>query len=559
MLEKLKDNGLKPAVRNEMLKGSNVFVIVKIIERKILFWRCVMKKVCSFFASFLLVLFSAFEFSSCVVEGDSSGSVRVALPGNSRGAFVFNEEAVSYFALNLKGAGVNRSETGHAGTIVSFDNIPVGNYDLDVTVFAGNDIAFASGSRKIRVQANSSELVEITARMLYGMKVGSSILDSNYYLFSSAGSLYNVPKVESFAASISPSSMLNGTETAYSLIFTVAKDSFYYSPDNISCTRSDSKSVNLADCSEVFDVYYEDINDRIWCFGQIDDDTIVYYALTTQEFNAKVGSDAYTGLGASMPELFESFYCAAAKDDRVYIAYKDLNSSLRIQAYNVQANGSLRESGKASYVSLPGADIGSSYLKITDMQVMYDGSLYVLVRDYSQDGSRLYGFDSINSTTKEYSAYSRGAIIKYSTAGNVLNMEKILGWTKNPKVMSVPSEGPIADALPYNPCKKLNAYIPEVGDFSNSFLGPMRFIAVKPKELVVADFGVNVWLADEKKKINGGMKFHSRAVSVDLASFAITDICEFMFFNFDNASANGSVPDVRLSGLGDEYTSNGEY
>ena len=55
-----------------------------------------MKKIFSFFAVFLLVLFSAFEFSSCVVEGDSSGSVRVALPGNSRGAFVFNEEAASY-------------------------------------------------------------------------------------------------------------------------------------------------------------------------------------------------------------------------------------------------------------------------------------------------------------------------------------------------------------------------------------------------------------------------------------------------------------------------------
>ncbi|MCI7440632.1 MAG: hypothetical protein MSC48_04835, partial [Spirochaetia bacterium] len=152
-----------------------------------------------------------------------------------------------------------------------------------------------------------------------------------------------------------------------------------------------------------------------------------------------------------------------------------------------------------------------------------------------------------------------GAIIKYSTVGNVLNMEKILGWTKNPKVMAPPSE-----LIPVNPniliCKKLNAYIPEVGDFSNSFLGPMRFIAVKPKELVVADFGVNVWLADDKKKINGGMKFHSRAVSVDLASFAITDICEFTNFNFDNPNANSSGPVFTFSELSeDEYTKDGEY
>lgn len=228
-----------------------------------------------------------------------------------------------------------------------------------------------------------------------------------------------------------------------------------------------------------------------------------------------------------------------------------------IQTYIAEESGNLIKAGNAVHVSVPG--ISPSYhFEITDMQVMYDGNLYVLVRDYTQDGYHFYEFETNDITTGEYWAYSRGAIIKYSTAGNVLNMEKILGWTKNPKVMAPPSE-----LIPVNPdipiCKKLNAYIPEVGDFSNSFLGPMRFIAVKPKELVVADFGLNVWLADEKKKINGGMKFHSRAVSVDLASFAIRDICEFTNFNLDNPSASGSGPVVTYSELSDEYSRDGEY
>lgn len=517
-----------------------------------------MKKIFSFFAVFLLVLFSVFEFSSCVVEGDSSGSVRVALPGNSRGAFVFNEEAASYFALNLKGLGINRSEIGYAGTIVSFDNIPVGDYDLDVTVFAVNHIAFASGSRKVTVQANSSELVEITARMLYGMKLGSSILDSNYYLFgrSESGLEYVIPEVEDFAASISPSSMLKGTKRTDSLIFTVAKDSFYYSTYAAPCSRSDGKNVSISNCPETFDVYYEDVNDRVWCFGKTDD-KIKYFALTSKEFNVAATTEC-TGSG-DFPDSYMKLYCIAAKDDRVYVAYNNGNYELMIQTYIAEESGNLIKAGDAVHVSLPG--ISPSYhFEITDMQVMYDGNLYVLVRDYCQDSSsHYYSFETEDSTTGEYSAYSRGAIIKYSTAGNVLNMEKILGWTKNPKVMAVPSEGPIADNLPYTSCKKLNAYIPEVGDFSNSFLGPMRFIAVKPKELVVADFGVNVWLADEKKKINGGMKFHSRAVSVDLASFAIRDICEFKNFHFDSASPNGSVPDVELRDLGPEYSRDGEY
>lgn len=516
-----------------------------------------MKKIFSFFAVFLLVLFSAFEFSSCVVEGDSSGSVRVALPGNSRGAFVFNEEAASYFELNLKGLGINRSEIGYAGTIVSFDNIPVGDYDLDVTVFADNHIAFASGSRKVTVRANSSELVEITAHMLYGMKLGSSILDSNYYLFgrSESGLEYVIPEVEDFAASISPSSMLKGTETADSLIFTVAKDSFYYSTYAAPCSRSDGKIVSISDCPETFDVYYEDVNDRVWCFGKTNTN-IKYFALTSKEFNEAATTEC-TGSG-DFPDSLLNLYCIAAKDDRVYVAYNNTNHELMIQTYIAEESGNLIKAGNAVHVSLPGMS-DSYHNEITDMQVMYDGNLYVLVRDYCQDNNHYCSFETENYDTGEYSAYSRGAIIKYSTAGNVLNMEKILGWTKNPKVMAVPSEGPIAEKLdPYFPCKKLNAYIPEVGDFSNSFLGPMRFIAVKPKELVVADFGVNVWLADEKKKINGGMKFHSRAVSVDLASFAITDICEFMNFNFDNANVNGSGPQVTLSGL-DGYTSDGEY
>lgn len=515
-----------------------------------------MKKNLFFFRSFLLVLFSAFEFSSCVVEGDSSGSVRVALPGNSRGAFVFNEEAASYFELNLKGLGIDRSEIGYAGTIVSFDNIPVGDYDLDVTVFADNHIAFASGSRKVTVRANSSELVEITAHMLYGMKLGSSILDSNYYLFgrSEFGLEYVIPEVEDFAASISPSSILKGTDTADSLIFTVAKDSFYYSTYAAPCSRSDGKIVSISDCPETFDVYYEDVNDRVWCFGKTDTN-IKYFALTSKEFNVAATTEC-TGSG-DFPDSYMKLYCIAAKDDRVYVAYRNYNYELMIQTYIAQESGNLIKAGNAVHVSLPGMS-DSYHNEITDMQVMYDGNLYVLVRDYTQDGYHFYEFETNDITTGEYWAYSRGAIIKYSTAGNVLNMEKILGWTKNPKVMAPPSE-----LIPVNPgipiCKKLNAYIPEVGDFSNSFLGPMRFIAVKPKELVVADFGVNVWLADDKKKINGGMKFHSRAVSVDLASFAIRDICEFTNFNFDNPNASGSGPVVELDTLGPEYTSEGEY
>ncbi len=521
-----------------------------------------MKKIFSFFAVFLLVLFSAFDFSSCVVEGDSSGSVRVALPGNSRGAFVFNEEAASYFELNLKGLGIDRSEIGYAGTIVSFDNIPVGDYDLDVTVFAVNHIAFASGSRKVTVRANSSELVEITAHMLYGMKLGSSILDSNYYLFgrSESGLEYVIPEVEDFAASISPSSMLKGTYTADSLIFTVAKDSFYYSTDGLSCSRSDGVSVSISDDlsePEIFDVYYEDVNDRVWCFGKTDTN-IKYFALTSKEFN-EAATNECTGSG-DFPDSYMKLYCIAAKDDRVYVAYNNRNYELMIQTYIAEESGNLIKAGNAVHVSLPGMS-DSYHNEISDMQVMYDGNLYVLVRDYTQDSSsHYYVFDSEDITTGEYWAYSRGAIIKYSTAGNVLNMEKILGWTKNPKVMTLPS-GLIPDLDTYYfACKKLNAYIPEVGDFSNSFLGPMRFIAVKPKELVVADFGVNVWLADDKKKINGGMKFHSRAVSVDLASFAIRDICEFTNFNFDNPNANSSGPVFTYSELSeDEYTREGEY
>lgn len=516
-----------------------------------------MKKIFSFFAVFLLVLFSAFEFSSCVVEGDSSGSVRVALPGNSRGAFVFNEEAASYFELNLKGLGIDRSEIGYAGTIVSFDNIPVGDYDLDVTVFAVNHIAFASGSRKVTVRANSSELVEITAHMLYGMKLGSSILDSNYYLFgrSESGLEYVIPEVEDFAASISPSSMLKGTVYTESLIFTVAKDSFYYSTYAAPCSRSDGKVVSISDCPETFDVYYEDVNDRVWCFGKTNTN-IKYFALTSKEFNVAATTEC-TGSG-DFPDSLLNLYCIAAKDDRVYVAYNNTNHELMIQTYIAEESGNLIKAGNAVHVSLPGMS-DSYHNEISDMQVMYDGNLYVLVRDYTQDSSsHYYVFDSEDITTGEYWAYSRGAIIKYSTAGNVLNMEKILGWTKNPKVMTLPS-----GLIPENPnipiCKKLNAYIPEVGDFSNSFLGPMRFIAVKPKELVVADFGVNVWLADDKKKINGGMKFHSRAVSVDLASFAIRDICEFTNFNFDNPNANSSGPVFTYSEPSDEYSRDGEY
>lgn len=176
--------------------------------------------------------------------------------------------------------------------------------------------------------------------------------------------------------------------------------------------------------------------------------------------------------------------------------------------------------------ALPGV---SESAKITDM-LYQDGAVYILLNESP-------------SYNDENSTYSRGAVIKYDiSSGNI----KTVGWTEG-KVTKDVKTGARVGQNGYQLYKDPTG-VPFVYDFAGSngggmdysfyapydnidsvFSGPQKFVAIKPKKLVVADSGVAFYTDSD-----GVLKYKdvSRVVYVDLESLSITESTDIKDVNF---------------------------
>ena len=171
--------------------------------------------------------------------------------------------------------------------------------------------------------------------------------------------------------------------------------------------------------------------------------------------------------------------------------------------------------------------------------IYMDGAIYFLVnhRDNSLSSS---------CTETPYDYYSRGALIKYNISDGSI---KTLGWTSDAlnnsgKCLYIKAGAGIKVrilyenydcTIPFKICAdnlegKLieeqqilfpSFYVSEGLNNTNQFYGPQKFIAVKPKKLIIADDGV-AFYTDSNNAYN--TKNVNRIVTVDLESFAITSV-----------------------------------
>lgn len=168
--------------------------------------------------------------------------------------------------------------------------------------------------------------------------------------------------------------------------------------------------------------------------------------------------------------------------------------------------------------ALPGV---SESAKITDM-LYQDGAVYMLLKD-SSDGD------------------SRGAVIKYDTVSETIST---LGWSNEDVVSdtdkfyvyyysstnettehiydsysTVDGTGILGNKVVarYANSKPI-VYAPS--DASSDFYGPSKFIAIKPRRLVISDEGIAVYTNND-----GALSYKNvnRIVTVDLESFAIAE------------------------------------
>ena len=198
----------------------------------------------------------------------------------------------------------------------------------------------------------------------------------------------------------------------------------------------------------------------------------------------------------------------------------------------------------------------------TDM-LYQDGALYLLLRDYdytSYMDDKPYNYGNFGIVK------SRGALIKVDLSND--NAITTIGWTKDPisntgkkfyayststpkehlytgypyneqnyaTISSLPiaKNSPDLGEDPYYPEPRF--YVPYGSTASSSFYGPQKFIAIKPKKLVIADDGI-AFYTDSNGAYN--VRNSNRIVTVDLENFAVTS--EDVDCDFDTALSRNIV------------------
>ena len=220
----------------------------------------------------------------------------------------------------------------------------------------------------------------------------------------------------------------------------------------------------------------------------------------------------------------------AVKEDNIYIAYNNSNILL------AKKNASISDTEATTTLSKITPVLSGT---ITDMAVLEDGRVAVLVCDTSSYSSYdsnnqtvIYNYNVANNST----VTSRGALVLLSS--DLSKVEKVLGWSGERTISATGSSSG------YNvQWDKITAYIPEYEERNSHFYGPVKIVAIRPKELVIADCGANFVLPDYIGKKNGKMFTHNRLMTVNLRNFAIGCKKEFSEseLKFQNLTISGNL------------------
>ena len=412
------------------------------------------------------------------------------------------------------------------GGVIEFGDLEPGKYTATAEAWnLGENILEGSGSIEITVRAG--ETTDCNIAMILE---GQTAYYSKYMIltdYSNVKKLYNYTTMQEiyidFALGEQP---YNPVEDREGKIYYIRDDTLHRNDELLSQIDTSSLIKNP--------LYYDSKTDSLWLasFESNLAGNFVNFSVFENPSAATSNTNPYKISYDDLNYLNNSFSCQAfaVKEDNIYIAYNNSNILL---------------AKKNTYISNTEATITLSNItpalsgEVTDMAVLEDGTVAVLVRSVGV-GTETEGFGGNMSLSTDGSSivYSRGALVLLSS--DLSKVEKVLGWTDSPRTISATGEDT------ENPVKEwtsITAYIPEYEERGTHFYGPMRIVAIRPKELVIADCGANFVLPDYSEKKNGSMFAHNRLMTVDLRNFAIGCKKEFSEseLKFQNLTISGGI------------------
>ena len=506
-------------------------------------------------------------FASCMnIDGSSGkeGAIRVTLPeSGSRGIYTLSKDNPLYEVSLMQGDKTLKtlsSESTGGGDFV-FDELEPGTYKIVVTARQQDGTFLARNSAEVEVTAGETQNCPITL-ILAGNK--GKVFNSDYYVLQDTSHVDFLRENE-ISSSTTVSDSRNKTTGAedidgnkyYAEFSTYPSSSnvFIYK-NNISSSPVDIETSKEKSSTITDFMYYDTVNSSLWV--GLYSSSGFYFANNINKLFYENGSqpDSITlntpctlsGLSIYPNAQYTAF---AASGTELYIAYTNGGTSYLQRAKIEGENNSFTITAIGNPQSTQDMGVDG---QITDIVIHYDGYVYVLV---SQNGEK-YATDAYLRSETTKAIYSRGAILRLYSTSNGFKVSAKTGWTEDKSKRTISTKGEASSSLKNSSTSNKNAiefldnfkngldlYIPNYSERNSHFYGPRRFVAIKPKELAIADSGANLMLPDynDNKKTTGGFFKHNRIVNVDLYKFAIdsNSVVDLNNVSFVAASINTTI------------------
>lgn len=405
------------------------------------------------------------------------------------------------------------------------------------------DVLLARKSGAVKVTAGETAECSIALKLF-----ASSILDSGYILwdcdsyttnyFEGFSSISENTEVENsqFYSSYQYVSLAETASAQY--VMTMGSDTLSYSITNLS--NNSSSSIKTDNVTLFYDcLYYDDTTDSLWV-GAYDSSSNkqLYFARINGAPDSTNGTTLQSSNFIIDSTKGSDTSTFAVQGSTLYFAYKSYdNGTCYLQRASITENAdgtfAVSKVGSAKSVS----DLGVSGA-ITDIAILYDGTVYVLVSNVgntegdSGDSFKYY-YDQSNTM------YSRGALLKIRGTSSGFEVVDTLGWTGSSRQIAPVGEAEWVETTTAT-LQPLTAYIPSLSENSNKFYGPRRFVAIKPKEIAIADCGANFVMPNCNEGLHGKRFDHNRVVTVSLSSFTISVVTELKNIKFSDLTLNGT-------------------
>ena len=462
-----------------------------------------------------------FAFISCMnMSSGENGSVRVALPGSGRATYTYSKNNADKFIVRLYNDDFDQTEEGAVGGVIEFGDLEPGKYTATAEAWnLGENILEGSGSTDITVRAGETTDCNI-----------AMILEGQTAYYSKYMILTNDPNVKKLYNYTTMQEISIEDFTLGGASYNPVEDregKIYYIID-VTLHRN-GELLSQIDTSNLIKnpLYYDSKTDSLWLASFDSGMSFVNFSVFENPSAATSNPNPYKiSYEDSFPGI-TSCQAFAVKEDNIYIAYNNSNILL---------------AKKNTYISNTKATITLSSItpalsgEVTDMAVLEDGTVAVLVRSIGVTSeTKVFDYTVLNDKD---TVYSRGALVLLSS--DLSKVEKVLGWTDSPRTISATGEDTENSVKEWT---SIEAYIPEYEERGTHFYGPVKIVAIRPKELVIADCGANFVLPDYDGKKNGKIYAHNRLMTVNLRNFAIGCKKEFSEseLKFHNLTISGGI------------------